>query len=145
MVFLFLILNILAFFFKYNFENYNDNYASDDSLRENFAFYSELVCNIFFVFEWIVQIIAMGLLLGNNTYFKSGWHILDFTSLLFRYYFINLNIYLIPLNSFLQYFPNSQLRDISLVLKMLRPFKILHLFSCKISNFINVFLFLHKH
>lgn len=81
--FFFLLLNSLTFFFKYYFESDEDT----ETFREYLAFYLELFCNMFFMFEMGLLIIAKGFFLGKQTYFKSGWRIMDFSCLLFRYQF----------------------------------------------------------
>lgn len=81
----FLILNICAFILQYSFEK-NIDYENFQNYIE-ISYYIEIGCNIFFFFELVVKLVEFGFIIDDNSYFRSGWNILDFIIVIFRYFF----------------------------------------------------------
>lgn len=90
-IFCFLLLNIFALFLKFNFDNDYKNKEMEEIIKK-FSFNLELICNFFFLIEWVIKVIALGFFKGRNTYLNSGWNILDFLILISRYLSILLYI-----------------------------------------------------
>lgn len=72
----FMILNILVFVVKYYDENEKDNIL--DNIRLEISYYLELACNIIFLFEMSIRIVAMGFILETKTFMREPFQILDF-------------------------------------------------------------------
>lgn len=43
----------------------------------NYLFYSDVAIASFFAFEMLMRVIAKGLIMGRNSYLRSGWNVLD--------------------------------------------------------------------
>ena len=140
----FLLLNTIAFMIKY----YYSDAQSSQSLEQP-SFYIELVCNFYFLVEILLRILTMGLVLESKTFLREPFQIMDFIVTVARYIYIQLCLFQclnFKFGSFLQYLSIPELKQLGLVVKMMRPFRVFNSFPGKIAIFLTIrkFLFFLK-
>ncbi|EGR27121.1 hypothetical protein IMG5_201460 [Ichthyophthirius multifiliis] len=116
----------------YSIYNYNErlNNQDDSILMNNISFYFQIISNIFFSIEFILNIITQGLIFGEYTYFRNYWNIL---------YFI-----IIISNWFSLYLKEVEFFQILKLTRILTIFKVSSQMRITIESFIGSFKHLPK-
>jgi hypothetical protein len=83
----FLLLNLVAYGlydYEYRLEIKGEIGEIDNNIV---AFYLELICNIFFSFEFLLRSMSIGVICEKYTYLRTGEGLMNFVLLIIKFYF----------------------------------------------------------
>ena len=72
------IINLIAFLI------YDKNPVHPNAKLNSASFFIELICNIYFLIDFLLQIIVFGCAVSVHSYLRKAWNVPHFISIIFR-------------------------------------------------------------